>query len=181
MPWRSPVGQTALSTARVGEIRPYWRPQWRKYEADGRPADAAARAAFEGAVERQLMSDVPYGVVWRQKEQFSDGVGYSWIDSLKAYAEREVDDADLTRAQWRFPYNTPRTKESYLYRVLFASHFPSEAAARCVPGGDSVACSTPAAIAWDPAFALLADPSGRAVRDVHRQGLAAAAPLTITS
>jgi asparagine synthase (glutamine-hydrolysing) len=122
------------------------------------------RSAFEGVL--------PPEILWRQKEQFSDGVGYSWIDSLKAYAEHEVADADLAKAQWRFPYNTPRTKEAYLYRVLFAGHFPSEAAARCVPGGDSVACSTPAAIAWDPAFAALPDPSGRAVRDVHRQGLA---------
>ncbi len=82
-----------------------------------------------------------------------------------------MSDADLAGARWRFPYNSPRTKEAYLYRVLFAAHFPSDAAARCVPGGDSVACSTPAALAWDPAFAALPDPSGRAVRDVHRRGL----------
>lgn len=117
---------------------------------------------------------LPAEILWRQKEQFSDGVGYSWIDSLKELAEREVSDEQLRAAAWRFPVNPPAGKEAYLYRALFASHFPSEAAARCVPCGPSVACSTPAAIAWDPAFAASPDPSGRAVRDVHRPAQSAA-------
>ncbi|HEV8630055.1 MAG TPA: asparagine synthase B [Thermoanaerobaculia bacterium] len=138
--------------------------------------DPERKRVRPGGIEKELLrsafvGELPDDILWRQKEQFSDGVGYSWIDSLKAYAAHEVSDEDLGKARWRFPYNTPATKEAYLYRVLFAGHFPSEAAARCVPGGDSVACSTPAAIAWDPAFAALPDPSGRAVRDVHRQGL----------
>jgi asparagine synthase (glutamine-hydrolysing) len=143
--------------------------------------DPERKRVRPGGIEKELLRSAFAGVLpdetlWRQKEQFSDGVGYSWIDSLKAYAEREVGDDALAGAQWRFPYNTPRTKEAYLYRVLFAGHYPSEAAARWVPGGDSAACSTPEAIAWDPAFAALPDPSGRAVRDVHRQGLEPAAP-----
>lgn len=143
--------------------------------------DPESKRVRKGGIEKELLRSgfvgvLPEEILWRQKEQFSDGVGYSWIDSLKAHAAHEVSDDELTHAQWRFPYNTPRTKEAYLYGVFFANHFPSEAAARCVPGGDSVACSTPAAIAWDPAFAPLPDPSGRAVRDVHRQGLGAVAP-----
>jgi asparagine synthase (glutamine-hydrolysing) len=142
--------------------------------------DPERKRVRPGGIEKEILREafrgtLPDEILWRQKEQFSDGVGYSWIDSLKAFAEHEVSDEELARAQWRFPYNTPRTKEAYFYRVLFASHFPSEAAARCVPGGDSVACSTPAAIAWDPAFAALPDPSGRAVRDVHKRGLAVTA------
>jgi asparagine synthase (glutamine-hydrolysing) len=142
--------------------------------------DPESKRVRKGGIEKELLRSgfvgvLPEEILWRQKEQFSDGVGYSWIDSLKAHAAHEVSDDELTHAQWRFPYNTPRTKEAYLYRVFFANHFPSEAAARCVPSGDSVACSTPAAIAWDPAFAPLPDPSGRAVRDVHRQGLGAVA------
>lgn len=135
--------------------------------------DPAAKLVRPGGVEKDLLRRafdgvLPAEILWRQKEQFSDGVGYSWIDSLKALAEREVSDEELRAALWRFPINTPTSKEGYLYRLLFAAHFPSEAAARCVPGGPSVACSTPAAIAWDAAFATAPDPSGRAVRDVHR-------------
>lgn len=117
------------------------------------------RKSFEGLL--------PDAILWRQKEQFSDGVGYSWIDSLKALAEREVQDGELERAHFRFPINTPLTKEAYFYRSIFERHFPSEAAVRCVPQGPSVACSTPTAIAWDASFANNADPSGRAVRGVH--------------
>ena len=112
---------------------------------------------------------LPPAIVWRQKEQFSDGVGYSWIDSLKAAAALAVSDEALARAHDRFPVNTPLTKEAYHYRTIFERHFPGDAAAGCVPGGPSVACSTPAAVAWDEAFARLADPSGRAVRGVHRE------------
>ena len=119
------------------------------------------RKAFE-----ELLPDT---IVWRQKEQFSDGVGYSWIDGLKEAAERAVSDDEVRRAHYRFPINTPQTKEAYYYRSLFDRHFPGDAAAACVPGGPSVACSTPAAIAWDAAFAQNADPSGRSVRGVHRE------------
>ena len=119
------------------------------------------REAFEGSLPKEIL--------WRQKEQFSDGVGYSWIDSLKAYAEKEVTDQQMATAAFRFPVNTPDTKEGYLYRTIFEEHFPHPAAIACVPGGKSVACSTPEALAWDAKMAQLTDPSGRAVRDVHEQ------------
>ena len=130
-----------------------------KRPGDGRMEKHILREAFEGLL--------PDEILWRQKEQFSDGVGYSWIDSLKELAEGEIGDGQLARAAARFPTNTPLTKEAYLYRAIFASHFPGEPAARCVPEGPSIACSTPAAIAWDPTFAGMADPSGRAVQGVH--------------
>lgn len=129
---------------------------------DGRIEKHVLRAAFEGAL--------PDEVLWRQKEQFSDGVGYSWIDSLKAHAEAELSDEQLERAVWRFPHNTPSTKEAYLFREMFEGHFPGPHAAELVPGGKSIACSTPAALEWDASFANLADPSGRAVRGVHQDG-----------
>ena len=110
---------------------------------------------------------LPHDVVWRQKEQFSDGVGYGWIDSLRALAADQVSDSDLERAVFKFPKNTPLTKEGYLYRSLFTELFPSDAAVATVPGGKSIACSSPAAIAWDASFEDNADPSGRAIRDVH--------------
>ena len=118
------------------------------------------RTAFEGCL--------PDSILWRQKEQFSDGVGYGWIDGLKAHAEAQVSDADLAAAA-RMPFNPPQTKEACFYRRIFDAHFPSQAAAATVPGGKSIACSSPAAIAWDAAFALAADPSGRAVAGVHAQ------------
>lgn len=130
-----------------------------KRPADGRMEKHILREAFEGLL--------PDEILWRQKEQFSDGVGYSWIDSLKEIAEGEIGDGQLARAAARFPTNTPLTKEAYLYRSIFTSHFPGEPAVRCVPEGPSIACSTPAAIAWDPSFAGMADPSGRAVQGVH--------------
>jgi asparagine synthase (glutamine-hydrolysing) len=111
---------------------------------------------------------LPESILFRQKEQFSDGVGYSWIDTLKAYAQEKVSDSQLAHARYRFPFNPPTSKEAYLYREIFERHFPSQAAAACVPGGPSIACSTPAALAWDAAFAANADPSGRAVIGVHR-------------
>jgi asparagine synthase (glutamine-hydrolysing) len=126
---------------------------------------AILRQAFEGAL--------PHSILWRQKEQFSDGVGYGWIDGLKAHAERAVSDREFAAAASRFPYNTPATKEAYFYRRLFEQHFPGEACAATVPGGKSIACSSPAALAWDPAFAAAADPSGRAVAGVHQQALEA--------
>jgi asparagine synthase (glutamine-hydrolysing) len=119
----------------------------------------ALRHAFDGWL--------PDEVAWRQKEQFSDGVGYSWIGRLRAHAEREVTDAQLRHAAERFPVKTPLTKEAYLYRTLFERHFPSASAVACVPYEASVACSTAAALAWDAAFQRNVDPSGRAVADVH--------------
>jgi len=121
------------------------------------------RKAFDDTQRPYL----PSNILWRQKEQFSDGVGYSWIDSLKAYAEKEVTDEQLKMAQYRFPYNTPATKEAYLYRSMFHSHFPQESAAKTVPGGPSIACSTPAAIEWEKSWKSMADPSGRSILGVH--------------
>jgi len=129
-----------------------------------------AERPIEKWVLRKAFEDLlPEAIVWRQKEQFSDGVGYAWIDSLKALAAREVTDDELARAHYRFPVNPPGTKEAYFYRTIFDRHFPGDGPARCVPGGPSVACSTPAAVAWDAAFAEMADPSGRAVRGVHKE------------
>ena len=129
-----------------------------------------AQRPIEKWVLRKAFEELlPGSIIWRQKEQFSDGVGYSWIDSLKALAGREVTDDELARAHYRFPVNPPQTKEAYFYRAIFDRHFPGDAPARCVPGGPSVACSTPAAVAWDAAFSQLADPSGRAVRGVHKE------------
>ena len=130
-----------------------------KMAGPGRIEKGVLREAFEGAL--------PPEILWRQKEQFSDGVGYGWIDGLKAYAARYVSDAMMAQAPLRFPINTPQTKEAYWYRDIFDREFPGEACARTVPGGKSIACSSPAAIAWDPAFAAAADPSGRAVAGVH--------------
>ena len=106
------------------------------------------------------------------EEQFSDGVGYGWIDGLKAHAGQEVSDREFAAAASRFPFNTPATKEAYFYRRIFEQFYPGEACAATVPGGKSIACSSPAALAWDPAFAAAADPSGRAVRGVHADALA---------
>ena len=114
---------------------------------------------------------LPDEILWRQKEQFSDGVGYNWIDTLKKVAMEKVSDQDFAKAHIRFPINPPQTKEEYHYRSIFSELFPSDAAALCVPSVKSVACSTPEALAWDPAFQLLNDPSGRAVASVHQDAL----------
>jgi asparagine synthase (glutamine-hydrolysing) len=132
-----------------------------KMVGPGRIEKYPLRKAFE--------SELPPEVAWRQKEQFSDGVGYSWIDSLKATADARISATQMANARYRFPTNPPATKEAYLYREIFESHFPGEAAAACVPGGPSIACSTPTAIAWDASFAANADPSGRAVLGVHQK------------
>lgn len=126
-----------------------------------------------GKIEKFILRDafrglIPDEILWRQKEQFSDGVGYSWIDSLKAYAEAEITDTMLQNARHKFPEKTPNTKEGYWYRSVFETHFKNPAAVGLIPDGPSVACSTPTAIKWDKAFANMADPSGRAVRDVHQ-------------
>ena len=129
-----------------------------------------------GKIEKHLLREafehyLPKEVAWRQKEQFSDGVGYSWIDSLKVHVEKEVSDQLFEAAAFRFPINTPLTKEAYFYRAIFEQHFPLESAALCVPYGKSVACSTPKALEWDEQFKLMADPSGRAVMGVHNEAL----------
>ncbi len=124
---------------------------------------------MEKWVVRKAFEDyLPESIAWRQKEQFSDGVGYSWIDTLKEQAERLVTDTEFETAASRFPQNTPKNKEEYLYRSIFESHFPSEAAALTVPSVKSVACSTPEALLWDASFQNLNDPSGRAVASVHQ-------------
>ena len=117
------------------------------------------RKAFEGML--------PESVVWRQKEQFSDGVGYSWIDTLKEVVDTEVSDEQLANAHFRYPIQTPQNKEEFYYRSIFESHFSSDAAALCVPQEPSVACSTKIALEWDEAFKNMNDPSGRAVANVH--------------
>jgi asparagine synthase (glutamine-hydrolysing) len=110
---------------------------------------------------------LPESVAWRQKEQFSDGVGYSWIDTLKEVVEIEVTDEQLANAKYKFPIQTPTSKEEFYYRSIFASHFPSDTAALCVPQEASVACSTKIALEWDESFKNMNDPSGRAVANVH--------------
>jgi asparagine synthase (glutamine-hydrolysing) len=125
-----------------------------------------------GRIEKQFLREafagyLPDKILWRQKEQFSDGVGYSWIDSLKAHAAALVSDAQMESARFRFPYNTPVSKEAYFYRELFERHYPQAWAAECVPGGPSVACSTAAALEWDASLKNIVDPSGRAVQAVH--------------
>ena len=125
---------------------------------------------IEKRIVREAFADMlPEAVVWRQKEQFSDGVGYSWIDTLKAMTESAVSDEQMAHAAERFPINTPRNKEEYYYRSIFAEHFPSDSAARSVPSEASVACSTAVALEWDEAFKNLNEPSGRAVKGVHNQ------------
>ena len=125
-------------------------------------------------VEKKIVREafahmLPHEVAWRQKEQFSDGVGYSWIDTLKQITSERVSDEQMAHASERFPINPPRCKEEYFYRSIFAEHFPSESAARSVPSVPSVACSTAEALAWDEAFKNMNDPSGRAVHGVHEQ------------
>ena len=125
---------------------------------------------IEKKIVREAFSDMlPESVVWRQKEQFSDGVGYSWIDTLKAVTAEAVSDTEMEHAADRFPINTPRNKEEYYYRSIFEEYFPSESAARSVPSIPSVACSTAEALAWDKAFQNMNEPSGRAVAGIHEE------------
>jgi len=125
---------------------------------------------MEKKIVREAFSDMlPAEVAWRQKEQFSDGVGYSWIDTLKRITADQVSDEQMAHAAERFPINPPRNKEEYYYRSIFAEHFPSDSAALSVPSVPSVACSTAEALAWDAAFKNMNDPSGRAVAGVHEQ------------
>lgn len=130
-----------------------------KMAIDGKMEKWVLRKAFEDYL--------PASVAWRQKEQFSDGVGYSWIDTLKVVASEKVTDEQLANAKFRFPINPPMSKEEYHYRTIFTEHFPSDSAASCVPSVPSVACSTPEALAWDASFKNNPDPSGRSIKSVH--------------
>ena len=133
-------------------------------------APQGASMAIEKRIVREAFADMlPEEVAWRQKEQFSDGVGYSWIDTLKQITAEAVSDEQMAHAAERFPINPPKNKEEYYYRSIFAEHFPSESAARSVPSEASVACSTAIALEWDEAFKNMNDPSGRAVKGVHDQ------------
>ena len=128
---------------------------------------------IEKKIVREAFADLlPEAVAWRQKEQFSDGVGYSWIDALKAMTAEAVSDEEMAHAAERFPINSPLNKEEYFYRSIFAEHFPSDSAARSVNQEASVACSTSVALEWDAAFRGQNDPSGRAVKGVHEQAYA---------
>ena len=128
---------------------------------------------IEKRIVREAFADLlPDAVAWRQKEQFSDGVGYSWIDTLKQVTSDLVSDEQMAHAAERFPINPPRNKQEYYYRSIFAEHFPSDSAARSVPSVPSVACSTAEALAWDEAFKNMNDPSGRAVAGVHEEAYA---------
>nr|WP_319269922.1 asparagine synthase B [uncultured Draconibacterium sp.] len=134
-----------------------------------------AKMAKDGKMEKHCLREgfakyLPEEVAWRQKEQFSDGVGYGWIDTLKQIAEDKVTDEMMENAKYRFPVNPPMNKEEYVYREIYSEHFPSDAAAACVPSEASIACSTAAALEWDASFQGNADPSGRAVNAVHSQG-----------
>jgi len=125
---------------------------------------------IEKWVLREAFKDyLPESVLWRQKEQFSDGVGYSWIDSLKDLVSKEVSDHNLENASKKYPINTPRNKEEYYYRSIFNNHFPSDASAMSVPSVPSVACSTPQALEWDEAFKNMNDPSGRSISNIHNK------------
>ncbi|MDR1357476.1 MAG: asparagine synthase B [Tannerellaceae bacterium] len=131
------------------------------------------KMAPEGVIEkkilRQAFADIlPAGVAWRQKEQFSDGVGYGWVDTLRRVAASQVSDDMMAGAAIRFPINPPRNKEEYHYRSIFEEHFPSESAARSVPSVPSVACSSAEALAWDKSFAGMNEPSGRSIKGIHQ-------------
>src|SRR5688572_19257209 len=142
-----------------------------RHKMAGQRPDGTRR--MEKSILREAFAGyLPDAILWRQKEQFSDGVGYGWIDGLKAHAQQQVSDRVFAAAASRFPVNPPQTREAYLYRHIFEQFFPGAACARTVPGGKTIACSSPAAIAWDEAFAAAADPSGRAVAGVHQAALA---------
>ena len=128
---------------------------------------------MEKWVLRKAFEDMlPESVAWRQKEQFSDGVGYSWIDTLKEMVNEKVTDEQLANAKYKFPLQTPTSKEEFYYRSIFAEHFPSDTAALSVPSVPSVACSSPVALEWDASFKNMNDPSGRAVKNVHTDAYA---------
>ncbi|MBP1663367.1 MAG: asnB [Bacteroidetes bacterium] len=133
------------------------------------------KMAGNGKIEKHILrlafeDYLPKDIAWRQKEQFSDGVGYNWIDTLKEMATQKVTDDEMANVAYRFPIQPPMTKEEYYYRSIYSELFPSDSAALCVPSVPSVACSTPVALEWDEAFKKNADPSGRAVSSVHEKG-----------
>ena len=131
----------------------------------------AGNGKMEKWILRKAFEDyLPESVTWRQKEQFSDGVGYNWIDTLREMTSQLVTDEQMEKVNETFPINPPMNKEEYYYRTIFTDFFPSEAASKCVPSVPSVACSTPIALEWDAAFKNLNDPSGRSVSSVHEQG-----------
>lgn len=133
-----------------------------KMIGNGRIEKWVVRKAFENYL--------PESVAWRQKEQFSDGVGYNWIDSLKEMTNEKISDQQMENAKFKFPINPPKSKEEYYYRTMFSELFPSDAAARCVPSVPSIACSTAEALEWDESFKNNTDPSGRAMKNVHNEG-----------
>jgi asparagine synthase (glutamine-hydrolysing) len=131
----------------------------------------AGNGKMEKWILRKAFEDyLPESVAWRQKEQFSDGVGYNWIDTLRELTSNQVTDEQMEKVNETYPVNPPMNKEEYYYRTIFTDFFPSEAASKCVPSVPSVACSTPIALEWDAAFKNLNDPSGRSVSSVHEQG-----------
>jgi asparagine synthase (glutamine-hydrolysing) len=137
------------------------------------------KMAGPGRIEKHILREafqelLPESIAWRQKEQFSDGVGYGWIDGVRDFTAERVSDKQLAHAAQRFPVNPPKTKEAYYFRQLFESHFPLASAIECVPGGPSVACSSPEAILWDASLQQVDDPSGRAVFSVHQDAYKAA-------
>jgi len=139
-------------------------PEWKMVRPDlGRIEKWVLRKAFDDAENPYL----PKHILYRQKEQFSDGVGYSWIDGLKEHAANHVTDMMMANAKYIYPENTPMTKEAYYYRMIFERFFPQNAARLTVPGGPSVACSTAKALEWDAAWSRNPDPSGRAALGVH--------------
>jgi asparagine synthase (glutamine-hydrolysing) len=134
--------------------------------------DPESKMGGLGKIEKHIIREsfdgiVPDEILWRQKEQFSDGVGYGWIDGLKDHSESKVTDEELSRANIRFPINTPSTKEGYYYRTIFEKYYPSAASAATIPGGKSVACSTEKALEWSESLKNVVDPSGRAVTSIH--------------
>jgi len=151
---------------------PFLDREFLDYALDIDPADKMCGVNGGGRIEKHILRKafegyLPDDILWRQKEQFSDGVGYSWIDSIRARAGDLVSDTDLANAKYRFPINPPQTKEAYYIRQTFHSFFPQNSAAETVPGGPSVACSSATAIKWDENFKKMADCSGRSVAGVH--------------
>jgi asparagine synthase (glutamine-hydrolysing) len=135
--------------------------------------DPADKMITGERIEKHILREafehlLPDEIAWRQKEQFSDGVGYGWIDAVKDFTEDHVSDAEMARAAGRFPFNTPASKEAYWFRSVFEQHFPLASAAQTVPGGPTVACSTPEAVLWDKELQAMNDPSGRAMKNVHK-------------
>ncbi len=131
------------------------------------PAESEKRGMEKWILRKAFEDMLPESVVWRQKEQFSDGVGYSWIDTLKELVDKEVNDEQLKNAHFRFPVQTPTSKEEYYYRSIFEEFFPSQTAALTVPSVPSIACSTPVAMEWDESFKNMNEPSGRAIKNIH--------------